>query len=440
MARRVLIMGAAGRDFHNFNVVFRDGPEAEASEVVAFTATQIPFINDRRYPAALAGPGYPDGIQIYDESELHRLIEEERVEDVVFAYSDVSHEYVMHRASEVLAAGANFVLFGPRDTMLAAEVPVVSVCAVRTGSGKSQTTRKVAEAIREAGKTAVVVRHPMPYGDLVAQRVQRFASFDDLDSANTTVEEREEYEHHLKAGTVVFAGVDYGAILAEAQKECDVLLWDGGNNDLPFYRPDVHIVVADPLRPGHEVTFHPGEANFRMADVVVINKIDSATEQQIATVEGNLRRANPGATVIHANSPVTVDDPEALAGKRVVVIEDGPTLTHGDMKYGAGVVAARQAGAEVIDPRPYAVGTLRDTFAKYDVGPVLPAMGYSPQQLDEMKQIIDAADCDLVVIATPIDLRHLVEVSKPAVRVTYELEEAGGSPTIRDVLAPVLGS
>jgi len=435
MPRRVLIMGAAGRDFHNFNVVYRDDPQ---TEVVAFTATQIPFIEKRTYPAELAGPGYPDGIAIHLEDQLDVLIRELHVDDVVFAYSDVSHEYVMHRASRVLAAGANFELLGPDATMLRAAVPVVAVCAVRTGAGKSQTTRKVAETLREAGMTPVVVRHPMPYGDLTAQRVQRFASFDDLDAANTTVEEREEYEHHLKAGSVVFAGVDYAAILEQAQKECDVLLWDGGNNDLPFFKPDVHIVVADPLRAGHEMSFHPGEANFRMADVVVINKIDSATPEQVEVVADNLRAVNPDATVIRASSPVTVDDLEQLRGKRVLVVEDGPTLTHGDMKFGAGVVAAKQGGAEIIDPRPLAVGTLKETFARYDVGPVLPAMGYSPEQLEEMKQIIDRADCDLVVIATPIDLRALIEVSKPAVRVTYSLEESEGSPTIEDVLAPII--
>ena len=430
-------MGAAGRDFHNFNVVYRDDPE---TEVVAFTATQIPFIENRTYPAELAGPSYPKGIRIHLEDELDDLIRDRAVDDVVFAYSDVSHEYVMHRASRVLAAGASFVLLGPDATMLKADVPVVAVCAVRTGAGKSQTTRKVAETLRRAGKTPVVVRHPMPYGDLAAQRVQRFASFEDLDEARTTVEEREEYEHHLKAGSVVFAGVDYQAILEEAQKECDVLLWDGGNNDLPFYRPDVHIVVADPLRAGHEVSFHPGEANFRMADVVVINKVDSATAEQVQAVEANLRALNPSATVIRAASPVTVEDAEDLRGKRVLVVEDGPTLTHGDMKFGAGVVAARKWGAEIIDPRPLARGSLKGTFDKYDVGPVLPAMGYSPEQLDEMKDIVDRADCDLVVIATPIDLRHLIDMSKPAVRVTYELQESEGSPTIEDVLAPLTGS
>ena len=435
MARRVLIMGAAGRDFHNFNVVFRDDPD---SEVVAFTATQIPFIENRTYPAALAGGRYPNGIEIRLEDELEGLIEDRRVDDVVFSYSDVSHEHVMHVASRVLAAGANFVLLGPDVTMLDADVPVVAVCAVRTGSGKSQTTRKVAQTLRQAGKTPVIVRHPMPYGDLAAQRVQRFATFDDLDAANTTVEEREEYEHHLKAGNVVFAGVDYAEILRQAEKECDVLLWDGGNNDLPFFRPDVHIVVADPLRAGHEMSYHPGEANFRMADVVVINKVDSASAEQIRAVRDNLARANPDAIVIEAASPVTVEDGGELRGKKVLVIEDGPTLTHGEMKFGAGVVAARRGGAEIVDPRPLAVGTLKETFAKYDVGPVLPAMGYLPTQLDEMKQMIDAADCDLVLIATPIDLRHLIEVSKPAVRVTYELQEQEGSPTIRDVLAPVI--
>jgi predicted GTPase len=435
MPRRVLIMGAAGRDFHNFNVVYRDDP---AYEVVAFTATQIPFISDRRYPAQLAGSRYPNGIEIHDESELGALIRDLQVEDVVFAYSDVSHEYVMHKGSEVLAAGANFVLLGPADTMLEAQVPVVAVCAVRTGSGKSQTTRAVAAALREAGKRVVAVRHPMPYGDLNAQRVQRFASLEDLDLANVTIEEREEYEPHLNAGTVVYAGVDYGEILQQAQQECDVLLWDGGNNDLPFYRPTVHIVVADPLRTGHETTYHPGEANLRMADVIVVNKMDSASAEQIAELEATIEGVNPGATVIRANSAVTVEDGDRIAGKRVLVIEDGPTLTHGEMKFGAGVVAARRAGAaEIVDPRLYAVGTIEETYRKYDVGPVLPAMGYSDQQLQEMEKMIDAADVDLVIIASPIDLRHVIEVSKPAVRVRYELEELEGSPTIADVLAPV---
>ncbi len=436
MARRVLIMGAAGRDFHNFNVVYRDD---RRYEVVAFTATQIPFINDRTYPPELAGSRYPQGIRIHDESELSRLIRELKVDDVVFAYSDVSHEHVMHKASEALAAGANFVLLGPEATMLSARVPVVAVCAVRTGSGKSQTTRAVAATLRGAGKRVVAVRHPMPYGDLNAQRVQRFASIEDEDRYKVTIEEREEYEPHLNAGTVVYAGVDYGAILEQAQQECDVLLWDGGNNDLPFFRPDIHIVVADPLRAGHETTYHPGEANLRMADVIVINKMDSASLDQVGELEDTIRRLNPGATVIKANSVVTVDDGIDLAGKRVLVVEDGPTLTHGEMKFGAGVVAARRRGAKIVDPRPYAIGTLEETYRRYDVGPVLPAMGYSEGQLAEMEKMIDAADCDVVVIASPIDLRHVINVSKPAVRVRYELEILEGQPSLADVLAPVLG-
>ncbi len=435
MPRRVLIMGAAGRDFHNFNVVYRDD---RRYEVVAFTATQIPFINDRTYPPELAGSRYPNGIRIHDESELSRLIRELKVDDVVFAYSDVSHEHVMHKASEALAAGANFVLLGPEATMLNASVPVVAVCAVRTGSGKSQTTRAVAATLRSAGKRVVAVRHPMPYGDLNAQRVQRFASIEDEDRYKVTIEEREEYEPHINAGTVVYAGVDYGAILEQAQQECDVLLWDGGNNDLPFFRPDVHIVVADPLRAGHETTYHPGEANLRMADVVVINKMDSASLDQVGELEDTIRRLNPGATVIKANSVVTVDDGIDLAGKRALVVEDGPTLTHGEMKFGAGVVAARRHGAEIVDPRPYAIGTLEETYRTYDVGPVLPAMGYSEGQLAEMEKMIDAADCDVVVIASPIDLRHVINVSKPAVRVRYELEILEGQPGLSDVLAPVL--
>jgi len=436
MPRRVLIMGAAGRDFHNFNVVYRDD---RRYDVVAFTATQIPFINDRTYPAELAGERYPNGIRIHDESELADLIRSERVDDVVFAYSDVSHEYVMHKGSEALAAGANFALLGPNETMLDATVPVVAVCAVRTGSGKSQTTRSVARVLRDAGKRVVAVRHPMPYGDLNAQRVQRFETLEDLDRGNVTIEEREEYEPHLNAGTVVYAGVDYGEILERAQAECDVLLWDGGNNDLPFYRPTIHIVVADPLRAGHETTYHPGEANLRMADAIVINKIDSASDEQLAEIESTIVRLNPRATVIRANSPVTVEDGVDLAGKRVLVVEDGPTLTHGEMKFGAGVVAARRRGAaEIVDPRPWAVGTLEETFEKYDVGPVLPAMGYSDEQLAEMEKIIADADADVVVIASPIDLRHLIDIRKPAVRVRYELEELPGTTTLRDALAPVL--
>ena len=436
MTRRVLIMGAAGRDFHNFNVVYRDDP---GTEVVAFTATQIPFINDRRYPPQLAGERYPEGIQIYDEDRMPSLVKDLNVDDVVFAYSDVPYAHVMHKASIAHAAGANFLLLGPNATMLEATVPVVAVCAVRTGSGKSQTTRKVVQTLKAHGKTAVVVRHPMPYGDLAAQRVQRFGSYDDLAAHDVTIEEREEYEPHLQAGTVVYAGVDYGAILEQAQQECDVLLWDGGNNDFPFYRPTVFITVADPLRAGHELAYHPGETNFRMADVIVINKCDSATPEQIAEVEGSAAAVNPDAMVIRGNSPVRLDDGTDLAGKRVLVIEDGPTLTHGEMQYGAGVVAARQHGAaEIVDPRDLAVGSMKDVYAKYHIGPVLPAMGYSDQQLKEFEAMINGADVDVVLIATPIDLRKLVNIDLPAVRVFYDLEEAPGSPTIEDALRPVL--
>ena len=436
VTRRVLIMGAAGRDFHNFNVVYRDDPE---TEVVAFTATQIPFIENRRYPPELTGPRYPNGIPIYLEDQLLRLIRELEVDEVVFAYSDISHLDVMHKASLAMAAGPTFTLLGPKATMLDASVPVVAVCAVRTGAGKSQTTRKVVKDLRGGGKKAVVVRHPMPYGDLVAARVQRFETFDDLDRANVTIEEREEYEPHLRNGTVVFAGVDYKAILEQAQKECDVLVWDGGNNDYPFYRPTVHIVVADPLRAGHELAYHPGEMNFRMADAIVINKVDSATPEQVAEVERSAREVNPDAVLIKGRSPVTLEDGAGLAGRRVLVIEDGPTLTHGGMLYGAGVVAARQAGAaEIVDPRQYAIGSMKDIYAKYQIGPVLPAMGYSAQQLREFESMINATPADVVVIATPVDLRKLVKIDKPAVRASYDLEEAAGSPTIADALRPVL--
>lgn len=436
MSRRVLIMGAAGRDFHNFNVAYRGD---QRYEVVAFTATQIPFINDRTYPASLAGERYPKGIQIHDESELTTLINDLGVDDVVFSYSDVSHEYVMHKGSEALAAGANFVLLGPNETMLKATVPVVSVCAVRTGSGKSQTTRAIAQTLKDAGKRVVAVRHPMPYGDLEAQRVQRYATLEDLDRYDTTIEEREEYEPHIATGTIIYAGVDYGDILEQAQAECDVLIWDGGNNDLPFYEPTVHIVVADPLRAGHETSYHPGEANLRMADVIVINKMDSASIEQVNALMQTIHRLNPEATLVKANSRVSVDDPSAIAGKRVLVIEDGPTLTHGEMKFGAGVVAARAHGAaEIVDPRPWAIGTIDETFRKYDVGPVLPAMGYSDGQLEEMEEIIDAAEADVVVIGTPIDLRRVIDIRKPAVRVGYDLEILPESPSLTDVLAPVL--
>ncbi|HCO02205.1 MAG TPA: GTPase [Actinobacteria bacterium] len=436
MTRRVLIMGAAGRDFHNFNVAFRDDPTVE---VVAFTATQIPFIDKRRYPAELAGARYPEGIPIFLEDQLVRLIKDLGVDEVVFAYSDVAHTYVMHEASTVMAAGPSFALLGPNATMLDANTPVVAVCAVRTGSGKSQTTRKVVQTLKDHGKTAVVVRHPMPYGNLVAQRVQRFETFDDLDAANVTIEEREEYEPHLRKGTVVYAGVDYGAILEQAQKECDVLLWDGGNNDMPFFRPTVHITVVDPLRAGHEMSYHPGETNLRMADVLVINKMDSATSEQVEHVERSIASANPGAMVIKANSPVTFEEDVDLKGKRVLVIEDGPTLTHGEMQYGAGVVAAKQAGAgEIIDPREWATGSMKEIYAKYEIGPVLPAMGYSGDQLREFEHMINSSGADVVIVATPIDLRKLVNIEPQAVRVSYDLEETDGSPTIADALKPVL--
>jgi len=436
MRRRLLIMGAAGRDFHNFNVTYRSDPQVE---VVAFTATQIPFINDRTYPASLAGERYPHGIQIHDESMLTALIKEQEIDDVIFSYSDVPHTYVMHKASQVQAAGANFVLLGPGSTMLTSTVPVVAVCAVRTGSGKTQTTRAIAEILKEAGKRVVAVRHPMPYGNLEAQRVQRYATLEDLDLHLTTIEEREEYEPHIMSGTIIYAGVDYGQILEQAQAECDVLLWDGGNNDLPFYKPDIHIVVADPLRAGHETSYYPGEVNLRMADVIVINKMDSASTEQVSALMDTIHQTNPDATVIKANSRVTVDDPDAIKGKRVLVIEDGPTLTHGEMKFGAGVVAARAHGAaEIVDPRPWATGTIAETFLKYDVGPVLPAMGYSKGQLAEMEEIIDKADVDVVVIGTPIDLRRVIEIRKPALRVRYDLEVLPDSPSLLDALKPVL--
>ncbi len=430
--RRVVIIGAAGRDFHNFNVVYRDD---KAYEVVGFTATQIPGIEGRLYPAELAGSLYPEGIKIVAEDELEALIRDKDVEEAVFSYSDVSHETVMHLGSRCIAAGADFVLPSARNTMLPAQVPVVAVCAVRTGSGKSQTTRHVAACLRDMGKRIAVVRHPMPYGDLAKQRVQRFETYEDLELHDCTIEEREEYEPHLAAGSIVYAGIDYGEILASAQKEADVVLWDGGNNDLPFYVPDLHLTVADPLRAGHETTYHPGEANLRMADAVVINKMDSADPDDVATLKGTIARVNPDATVVEARSPVTVDDAEALKGKRVLVIEDGPTLTHGEMTYGAGVVAARQAGAaSLVDPRPFAAGSIKGVFEKYPhMGELLPAMGYSEQQRKDLAETIDASDADVVLVATPIDLRKVVDISKPAVRALYELEVTS-TPTIADLV------
>ena len=430
-------MGAAGRDFHNFNLVYRNDP---TSEVVAFTATQIPGISGRRYPAALAGSLYPNGIPIVEEHEMASLVERERIDDVVFAYSDVTHEHVMHQASMALAAGAGFRLLGSRETMLQAEVPVVAVCAARTGAGKSQTTRRVLAVLREAGKRTVAIRHPMPYGDLEAQRSQRFANGADLDAAGVTIEEREEYEPTIRAGHVVYAGVDYAEILANAQSEAEVIVWDGGNNDLPFYAPDVHLVVVDPLRSGHERRYHPGEANVRMADAIVINKVDSAEPEQVAELEQSVRELNPRAAIVKAHSPIVLDgNGSDLRGRRVLVVEDGPTLTHGEMAYGAGVLAAKEAGAELVDPRPFAVGSIRETFEKYTgVGKLLPAMGYSDHQRAELAQTINASGADAVLIATPIDLRKIVEISIPAYRVSYELEEVG-SPTIADVLRPITG-
>jgi predicted GTPase len=430
--KKVLILGAAGRDFHNFNTYFRDNPDYR---VVAFTATQIPDIAGRKYPAALAGKLYPKGIPIEAESEMENLIAAHKVDDVHLAYSDLPHEYVMHMASRAQAAGANFVLLGPCATMIKSRRPVVSVCAVRTGSGKSQTSRRVATILKEKGRRVAAIRHPMPYGDLVKQKVQRFATYADLDKHECTIEEREEYEPHIDKGIIVYAGVDYGAILRQAEKEADVILWDGGNNDFPFYKSDLEIVVADPHRAGHELTYYPGETNFRRADVIVINKMDTATPQGIETVLANAKKVNPKAKIIRANSPTIVQDGERIRGKRVLVIEDGPTLTHGGMKYGAGIVAAKKYGAaEIIDPRPFAVGSIKKTFEKYNhLDVVLPAMGYGDKQTRELAQTIEAIDCDLVVSATPIDITRVIKVSKPILRVGYELEEVG-HPTLKDVL------
>jgi predicted GTPase len=434
---RVLIMGAAGRDFHNFNVYFRDD---DAYEVVAFTATQIPNIEGRLYPPVLAGKLYPQGIPIFPEADLPQLIRKHNVNQVIFAYSDVSHNAVMHKASIVLAAGADFRLLGPRATMLKSNKPVVSICAVRTGAGKSQTTRAVTNALRALGKRVVAVRHPMPYGDLTRQVVQRFATYDDLAKHDVTIEEREEYEPHIASGTVVYAGVDYEKILRQAEQEADVVVWDGGNNDFSFYAPDLHIVVADPHRAGHETTYHPGEANLRMADVVVINKIDTANPEDVNHVRASIRELNPRAVVVDAASPIFVDDPAAIRGKRVLVVEDGPTLTHGEMAYGAGVVAAQRFGAaEIVDPRPWAVGSIKATYAKYPTtGAVLPAMGYGEEQTRELQATINAAEADLVLIATPIDLRRIISIQHPTDRVRYELQEIG-QPTLGEILKDKFG-
>lgn len=429
---KVLILGAAGRDFHDFNTVFRGN---DRFDVVAFTATQIPNIDGRRYPAELAGELYPGGIPIYPETDLERLIPDLGIDQVVFAYSDVSHDYIMHMASRVLAAGADFRLIGPNATMVKSSKPVVSICAVRTGAGKSPTSRAVARTLVEMGRRVVAIRHPMPYGDLVKQAVQRFATVEDLAANDCTIEEMEEYEPHIAHGVVVYAGVDYERIVRQAEQEADVIVWDGGNNDLPFYAPDLEIVVADPHRPGHERNYYPGEANFRRADVIVIGKQGSATAEGIATVRESARDLNPGATIVDADMAITVEDPTAIAGKRVLVVEDGPTLTHGEMTYGAGTIAARNHGAaEIVDPRPYVVGEIATTFERYPkIGKLLPAMGYGQQQMEDLAATIDRVDCDLVLIATPIDLRRVIEIAKPSMRVGYELVELG-EPTIAQIL------
>ncbi|MBN2245827.1 MAG: GTPase [Candidatus Aminicenantes bacterium] len=430
--KKVIIMGAAGRDFHNFNVFFRDD---DYYQVVGFTATQIPDIEGRKYPAVLAGKLYPEGIPIYSEKDLASLIKDKAVDQVFFSYSDTPHEYVMHKASEVQAAGASFMLLGPDETMIKSSKPIVSVCAIRTGCGKSQTTRKIALLLKEKGRKVVAIRHPMPYGDLAQQRVQRFGTYEDMIKHKCTIEEMEEYEPHIKEGIIVYAGVDYGDILKEAEKEADIILWDGGNNDIPFYKSDLEIVVVDPHRPGHELLYYPGETNFRRADVLVINKMGTADKDNIDIVLNNIKKYNPEATVIKAKSPIQVEEGEKIAGRKVLVVEDGPTLTHGEMRYGAGIVAAEQyKAAEIIDPRPYAVGSIKSTFEKYThLDRVLPAMGYGQKQIEELKETINKADCDLVVSGTPIDLGKLIQANKPILRVAYNLEEIG-SPDLKEVL------
>jgi predicted GTPase len=432
--KRVVIAGAAGRDFHNFNVAFRGRDDFR---VIAFTATQIPDIEGRVYPAALAGEGYPDGIPIVAEEELSELVQREEIDEVVFAYSDVTHEHVMHIGSMVLAAGADYVLLGPRSTDLRSSKPVVAICAVRTGSGKSQTTRHVAGLLRQAGKRVAVLRHPMPYGDLTKQAVQRFERYEDLEAADATIEEREEYEPHLAEGNIVFAGIDYAAILERAEQEADVIVWDGGNNDTPFIGPNLHIVVVDPHRPGHELRYHPGEQNLRMADVCVVNKTDTAPPAGVEAVIESIRQVNPGAKIVRAASPFQVEeDTHQIEGKRVLAIEDGPTLTHGEMSYGAAVLAAKQGGAAgLVDPRPFAVGSIKETFAKYPhVKDLLPAMGYGRKQMEELRETIARSDAELVLIGTPIDLRRVIDLDKPALRVTYRLQEIG-EPTLSQALS-----
>ncbi|MEX2464531.1 MAG: cyclic 2,3-diphosphoglycerate synthase [Gaiellaceae bacterium] len=434
--KKIVIMGAGGRDFHNFNVVYRDDSD---TEVVAFTATQIPGIDERTYPAALAGIRYADGIAIRPEEELDGIIARHEVDEVVLAYSDLAHEDVMHKASRVLAAGANFVLLGPNATMLESTKPVIAVCAARTGSGKSQTSRRIGQLLLDEGLSVALVRHPMPYGDLEAMRVQRFATLEDIDASNPTIEEREEYEAPVALGMVMYAGVDYAQILAQAQEEADVLIWDGGNNDLPFFRPDLHITVVDPLRPGHELRYHPGETNVRMADVVIVNKADTADPRDVAKVVTNVRKVNPRATIVQAASPLTIENGSALEDARVLVVEDGPTVTHGEMPYGAGTIAAQRAGARaLVDPRPFAVGSIAETFKQYPgIGNVLPAMGYGEAQLAELQTTINATDCDVVVTGTPIDLGRLIDIRHPVRHVTYEYGDHG-RPTLAEVLTPLV--
>ena len=433
MSQKVIIMGAAGRDFHDFNMYFRDNPDYT---VVAFTATQIPDIEGRPYPPELAGKLYPEGIPIFPESELIHLIKKHAIDIVYLSYSDLPHEYVMHKASEVLSAGADFSLLGPEHMQVKAKVPVISICAVRTGCGKSQTTRRVADILRKAGKKVVAIRHPMPYGDLREQICQRYATYEDMDKYKCTIEEREEYEPHIDRGVILYAGVDYEKILREAEKEADIILWDGGNNDVSFYKSDLHIVVADPHRAGHEKCYHPGETNMRMADVVVINKVDTAYPDDVFAVRESVRQLAPGAVIIEAASPQFLD--ADITGKNVLVVEDGPTLTHGGMPYGAGTMAAERMGANLVDPYPYAVGSIRETFDKFEhLGPVLPAMGYGEKQVKELEETINAVDCDAVIVGTPIDLTRIIKVNKPAYRVRYELQEIG-KPTLEDVLKKFL--
>ncbi|NQS97985.1 MAG: GTPase [candidate division Zixibacteria bacterium] len=428
----VLIMGAAGRDFHNFNVFFRNNPQYC---VKAFTATQIPDIEGRIYPAELAGGMYPKGIPIYPEDELEKLIGEMDIKEVVFSYSDVPHEYVMHQASRVNAKGISFRLLGGKETMVKSTKPVISICAVRTGCGKSQTTRFVSNTLKSLGYKVAAIRHPMPYGDLAAQKVQRFAELEDLEKHNCTIEEMEEYEPHIMTGTVVYAGVDYEAILRQAETEADIIVWDGGNNDMPFYRPDLAIVVTDPLRPGHEISYYPGETNLRLADVVVINKIGVADPEDVMDVRANIREFNPQAIIVEAASPISVEDPSVITGKKVLVVEDGPTLTHGEMAFGAGIVAADKFGAaDLVDPRPFLTGTLIKTFERYpDIGILLPAMGYGEQQIQDLEDTINASDCDSVIIGTPIDLRRIINIKKPSTRVTYDLQVIG-KPDLAEII------